>query len=262
MKIDDLALSWNTKESLAGKVAFVTGASSGIGASIAKKLARRGAYVAVTARRQERLDELVDDLHKEGFYEVIAIPADIQKAEEVQHVVNAIFNRWGRLDIVVANAGFGYRSPLVEVDLERWEELYRTNVHGLMLTLQFGLPPMLEQGKGDVVIISSIAAKEVIAGGGPYSATKYGVNAIASALRLETISQGIRVTTIQPGAVATEFSQVAGYSMDEIRTFASNVLPLHPDDVAEAALYALEQPEHVSIPELTIMPSRQAQRFK
>ncbi|WJQ84438.1 hypothetical protein [Brevibacillus brevis] len=94
------------------------------------------------------------------------------------------------------------------------------------------------------------------------SVTKYGVNAIASALRLETIDQGIRVTTIQPGAVATEFSQVAGYSEDEIRAFSSKVLPLHPDDVAEAALYALEQPEHVNIPELTIMPSKQTQRFK
>lgn len=102
----------------------------------------------------------------------------------------------------------------------------------------------------------------MIAGGGPYSATKYGVNAIASALRLETIDQGIRVTTIQPGAVATEFSQVAGYSEDEIRAFSSKVLPLHPDDVAEAALYALEQPEHVNIPKLTIMPSKQTQRFK
>ncbi|CAI8898000.1 Uncharacterized oxidoreductase SSP0419 [Brevibacillus sp. IT-7CA2] len=262
MKLDDLALSWNTKESLAGKVVLVTGASSGIGASIARKLAKRGAYVAVVARRRDRLNELVHDLYKEGLYEVMAVPADIQKAEEVQYVVNVIINRWGRLDIVVANAGLGYRSPLVEVDLERWEELYRTNVHGLMLTLRYGLPPMLGQGKGDVIIISSIAGKEVIAGGGPYSATKYGVNAIASALRLETISQGIRVTTIQPGAVATEFSQVAGYSEDEIRAFASRVLPLHPDDVAEAALYALEQPEHVNIPELTIMPSRQVQRFK
>lgn len=262
MKLDDLALSWNAKESLAGKIALVTGASSGIGASIARKLAKRGAHVVVTARRQERLDELVHDLHNDGFSEVMAVPADIQKAEEVQHVVDAILNRWGRLDIVVANAGFGYRSPIVEVDLERWEEMYNTNVNGLMLTLRYGLPPMLGQGKGDVIIISSIAAKEVIAGGGPYSATKYAVNAIASALRLETTAQGIRVTTIQPGAVATEFSQVAGYSEQEIRAFTSNVLPLHPDDVAEAALFALEQPEHVNIPELTIMPSKQAQRFK
>ncbi|WP_261302858.1 SDR family oxidoreductase [Paenibacillus andongensis] len=262
MKLDDLALSWNAKESLAGKVALVTGASSGIGASIARKLAKRGVHVTVVAHRRERLDELVQELHKEELYEVMAVTADIQNAEEVQHVVNAIINRWGRLDIVVANAGFGYRSTLVDVDLERWEEMYRTNVHGLMLTLRYGLPPMLGQGKGDIIIISSIAGKEVIAGGGPYSATKYGVNALASALRLETLSQGIRVTTIQPGAVATEFSQVAGYSEDEIRAFASNVLPLHPDDVAEVALYALEQPEHVNISELTIMPSRQAQRFK
>ncbi|MGO0059794.1 SDR family oxidoreductase [Brevibacillus fluminis] len=98
------ALSWNAKESLAGKVALVTGASSGIGASIARKLAKRGAYVAVVARRRERLDELVHDLHKQELYEVVAVPADIQKAEDVQQVVNAIINRWGRLDIVVANA--------------------------------------------------------------------------------------------------------------------------------------------------------------
>lgn len=140
MKLDDLALSWNAKESLAGKVALVTGASSGIGASIARKLAKRGAQVTVVARRRERLDELVQELHKEELYEVMAVTADIQNAEEVQHVVNAIINRWGRLDIVVANAGFGYRSTLVDVDLEKWEEMYRTNVHGLMLTLRYGLP--------------------------------------------------------------------------------------------------------------------------
>ncbi|MED1801573.1 SDR family NAD(P)-dependent oxidoreductase [Brevibacillus porteri] len=106
-----------------------------------------------------RLDELVQELHKEGLYEVMAVPADIQKAEEVQ---------------------------------ERWEELYRTNVHGLMLTLHYGLPPMLGQGKGDVIIISLIAGKEVIA-----SATKYGVNAIASALRLETIWTGFLYGSIE-----------------------------------------------------------------
>ncbi|MGW8439789.1 SDR family oxidoreductase [Paenibacillus sp. S33] len=262
MILDELRLSWKSKKNLAGKVALVTGASSGIGASIAKKLAKRGAYVAVLARRQERLDELVRDLHQEELYEVMAIPADIQKAEDVQQAVHAILERWGRLDIIVANAGFGYRSPLAEVELERWEELYKTNVHGLVLTLKYGLQPMREQAKGDVVIVSSIAAKEVVAGGGLYSATKYGVSAIASALRLETSTQGIRVTAIHPGAVATEFSQVAGYPEQEIRAFASSVLPLHPDDVAEAALFALEQPEHVNIPELTIMPSRQVQRFK
>ena len=160
MKLDDLDLSWNSKESLAGKVALVTGASSGIGASIARKLAKRGAHVAVVARRRERLDELVHDLHKEEFYEVMALPAYIQQAEEVQHVVQSILKRWGRLDIIVANAGLGYRSPLVEVDLERWEELYRTNVHGLMLTLRYGLPPMLDQGKGDVIIISPLLPRK------------------------------------------------------------------------------------------------------
>lgn len=117
MNLDDLELSWNEKENLIGKVALVTGASSGIGASIARKLAKRGAYVTVVARRRDRLDELVQELHKEGLYEVMTVPADIQKAEEVQHVVNKTINRWRRLDIIVANAGFGYRSPLVEVDL-------------------------------------------------------------------------------------------------------------------------------------------------
>lgn len=262
MKLEELGLKWSPKENLTGKVALVTGASSGIGASTARKLARRGAFVAVVARRRERLDDLVQELHQEGLDEVMAIAADIQHAEEVEHVINTIVNRWGRLDIIIANAGFGYRSPLVDVDLQRWEQLYKTNVHGLMLTVKYGVPPMLSLGKGDVVIISSIAAKEVAPGGGAYSATKFGVNAIASALRLETNTKGIRVTTIQPGAVATEFAQVAGYSEEEIRKYAAMMMPLHPDDVADTTLFALELPEHVNIPELTIMPTQQVQRFR
>src|SRR5260370_41570697 len=151
---------------LGGKVAIVTGASSGIGEAIAEELVKHGARVALFARRENRLRELAQRLAGKGSEEPLIVPGDVSKPEDVQKLVNQAMQRWGKLDIVIANAGFGYRSPIVDGDVERWKKLLDTNVYGLLLTLKYGVEKLLKQGSGHVVVTSSIAGRSVTAGGG------------------------------------------------------------------------------------------------
>ena len=168
---------------LRGKVAIVTGASSGIGEAIAEELVQRGARVALFARRENRLRELAQRLAGRGSDEPLIVPGDVSKPEDVQNLVNQTVQRWGKLDIVIANAGFGYRSSIVDGDPQRWKDLLDTNVYGLLLTLKYGVEQLLKHGSGHVVVTSSIAGRSVTAGGAVYSGSKFAVTAIAEALR-------------------------------------------------------------------------------
>src|SRR5258708_27430877 len=151
---------------LRGKVAIVTGASSGMGEAIAEKLVQRGARVALFARRQNRLQELAQRLAGQGSGETLIVAGDVSKPEDVQNLVNRTMQRWGTLDIVIANAGFGYRAPVVNGDPQRWKQLLDTNVYGLLLTLKYGVEQLLKQGSGHVVVTSSVAGRTGTAGGG------------------------------------------------------------------------------------------------
>src|SRR5258706_6443016 len=157
---------------LRGKVAIVTGASSGIGAAIAEELVKRGTRVALFARRCNCLQVLVARLAGQGSGETLIVPGDVSKPEDVQNLVNQTVQRWGKLDIVIANAGFGYRSPIVDGDVERWKKLLDTNVYGLLLTLKYGVEKLLKQGSGHVVVTSSIAGRSVTAGSGAHSCVR------------------------------------------------------------------------------------------
>ena len=162
---------------LQGKVALITGASSGIGEAIAEELVKRGTHVALNARREDRLQELEQRLSAHGKGEVLSVPGDVSKPEDVQQLVNQAVQRWGKLDIVIANAGFGYRAPVVEGDIERWKNLLDTNVYGLLLTLKYGVQKLLENRSGHVIVTSSVAGRHVTAGGAVYSGSKFAVNA-------------------------------------------------------------------------------------
>jgi NADP-dependent 3-hydroxy acid dehydrogenase YdfG len=241
---------------LRGKVAIVTGASSGMGAAIAEELVQRGARVALFARRENRLQELAQRLAGQGSGETLIVPGDVSKPEDVQNLVNQTVQRWGKLDIVIANAGFGYRSPIVEGDVERWKHLLDTNVYGLLLTLKYGVEQLLKQGSGDVVVTSSLAGRTVTAGTGAYSGSKFAAGAIAEALHQEVGQQGIRVTTLEPGSVATEFSEVAGYPPETIEAI-KQLEPLQAQEIARVVILVLEQPRNVDIGELTVYPTKQ-----
>src|SRR5260370_24486151 len=150
---------------LRATVAPVTGASSGIGEAIAEALVQRGARVTLFARREKRLQALAQRLAGQGSEAPLIVPGDVRKPEDVQNLVNQTVQRWGKLDIVIANAGFGYRAPIVEGDVERWKNLLDTNVYGLLLTLKYGVEHLLKQGSGHVVVTSSVAGRSVTAGG-------------------------------------------------------------------------------------------------
>jgi 3-hydroxy acid dehydrogenase/malonic semialdehyde reductase len=247
-----------TAEDLRGQVALITGASSGIGAAVAEALARRGMRVALAARRAERLQELAQRLASAPGGETLTIQCDVRDPDAVQRMVRATLDRWGRLDVLVANAGLGYRSPVVDGDIERWKVLVDTNVYGLLLTLKYGVPPLLERKRGHVIVTSSVAGRVATAGGAAYCGTKFAATAIAESLRQEVGPQGVRVTTIEPGVVLSEFQAVAGYTPETLAGMLKGAEPLVPADIARAVLFAIEQPAHYAMNEIVVRATGQA----
>ncbi len=246
---------------LRGQVALVTGASSGIGQAITEALVGRGAHVAMFARRTDRLEALAARLQSnpssEAIGETLVITGDVREASQVESAVRATLDRWGKLDALIANAGFGYRGALVDNDIQRWKDMIDTNVYGLLLTLKFGVPPLLQRGRGNVVIMSSIAGVVPTPGGAAYCGTKAAASAIGDSLRQEIGPKGVRVTSIEPGVVISEFQEKALYAPDIVPNMLKGAEPLVPPDVARAVLFALEMPAHVGINEVIIRPSGQ-----
>ena len=264
--------TFDDKTELRGLVAIVTGASSGIGQAIAEALVRRGAHVALAARRVERLHTLMDRLANEanaakpagaadasGAYgETLAVQCDVRSVADVQALVAATLARWGQLDILVANAGLGNRVPLVDGDPERWKAMLDTNVYGLALTLKYGVPPMLARKRGHVIVMSSVAGRVVTPGGAVYCGTKAAASAIAEGLRMEVATQGVRVTAIEPGVVISEFQDVAQYPPEIVANMLKGGTPLYPADIARTVITVLEQPPSVDLGEIVIRGTHQA----
>ncbi len=240
-------------DDLTGRIALITGASSGIGQAFARALAGRGVKLALAARRTERLEALAAELGTE----VLAITADVREEEAVKAMVAATVEQFGGIDILIPNAGFGYRSPIVDGDTARWKAMIDTNIFGVLLTLKYGVPHLVARGRGDVFLLSSVAGRVVAAGGAAYSATKFAVNAIGEALRGEVTRQGVRVTVMEPGVVATEFQAVAGYPPDHTEKWLGGALPMQPEDIAQVMLNILDLPRYVSLNEVLIRPTGQ-----
>ncbi|HZC05927.1 MAG TPA: SDR family oxidoreductase [Ktedonobacterales bacterium] len=254
-------------EDLRGKVALVTGASSGIGEAIAEALALRGVRVTLAARRVDRLQALAEriaQLASQGASEgqapgeTLTVACDVREESQVEDAVRKTTERWGQLDILIANAGFGYRKPTVDGDPARWKAMIDTNVYGLLLTLKHGVKPMLERKRGHIVVMSSIAGVVTTPGGGAYCGSKAAASAITDALRMEVGPQGVAVTAIEPGVVISEFQEVAEYTPDIVANMLKGATPLYPPDVARAVIFACEQPENATVGELIIRPRGQA----
>ncbi len=243
---------------LQGKVAVVTGASSGIGEATALALAQEGAQVAVSARRRDRLDALTARIRDAGG-EAQAFTADVSQEDQANGLVTQAHDAFGRLDILVNNAGVMLLGPIGDADTEDWRRMIGTNVLGLMYATHAALPLMRAQGSGHIVNVSSVAGRTARAGSGVYNASKWGVGAFSEALRQEVYKDHIRVTIIEPGAVATELTQHITHpeAKQQVEAFVKNMTPLEAEDIAAAIVYAVTQPPRVNVNEILIRPTDQ-----
>lgn len=240
----------SSKSPLTGRRALITGASAGIGAATARTLAARGAHVTLTARRADRLQALAAELGESASVATV----DVRDAASV----TALFDGQ-EYDLVVANAGLGLGvAPLHEGDPADWSTMIDTNVKGVLHTVRAALPPMRARGAGDLVLIGSVAGRQVYPGGNVYNATKHAVKAIYDALRLDEVGSGVRFTTVDPGMVETEFSLVRLGDPSAADAVYDGMTPLRPEDVADAITFAVTRPPHVNIGEIVLWPTDQA----
>ncbi len=242
---------------LSNQVVAVTGASSGIGEATALACARAGASVALGARRAERIEGLAQQIVAEGG-RAIALPTDVGEEAEASAFVQRAHAELGRLDVLVNNAGVMLLGPIENANTEEWRRMLHANVFGVLYCSHAALPLMRAQGSGHIVNVSSVAGRVARAGSGVYNLTKFGVGAFSESLRQEGGAIGVRVTTIEPGAVATE---LPGHNRPEVleqmaKRFAG-VTPLAAEDIAGAILYAIGQPRNVSVNEVLVRPSGQ-----
>lgn len=248
------------KQKLAGRVAIVTGASSGIGEATTAALVGEGAKVAAVARRRDRLEALVQRLAG-GPGEVLVIEADVSNEAQVHEVIATTEAKWGRIDALVANAGVMLLGPVRDANTEDWRRMVNLNVLGLMYCTHAVLPIMARQKGGHIITVSSVAGRVSFSGGAVYCATKFAVGAFSEALRQEVSKEdNIRVTIIEPGVVATELPQHITHPEAKVMAeqLYGSMTALQSEDIAAAVVYALEQPPHVAVNEILIRPTEQA----
>jgi NADP-dependent 3-hydroxy acid dehydrogenase YdfG len=243
------------KGPLSGKVAVITGASSGIGAAVAAALAREGAHIALAARRISALSTIKRNLVTTYSRKVLIHQTDVTVHSQVQSLIRTTEDELGPIDILVSCAGVMYYTMMANIQTEEWDRTVDVNCKGLLYCLSSTLPSMLSRGTGHIVAISSDAGRKVFPGLGVYSASKFFVEATLQSLRLETAGSGLRVTSVQPGNTATG---LLGMSTDAeaIKKFGepSGAKVLDPEDVANSIIYALRQPSHVAVNEVLIEP--------
>ena len=243
---------------LAGRVALVTGASSGIGDATARALAEAGAKVAVTARRVERLEVLEREMTGSGT-EVLVLAADLLIEDENRRIVADTEAHFGRLDILVNNAGVMLLSPVDSATADEFRRMLELNVLGPMVSSQAALPGMRARGGGHIVNISSTAGRIANPNAAGYSASKFGIVAFSESLRREVYKDNIRVSVIEPGVVETELREHIAHAgtKQAIDAWAAGMRQLQPEDVANAVVYCVTQPSHVNVNEILMRPTDQ-----
>jgi 3-hydroxy acid dehydrogenase/malonic semialdehyde reductase len=245
---------------LANSLVFITGASSGIGRSCAHKFAEAGAKLILVARRKERLEKLAVEFKKQFKIDSYVDALDVRDRHAVTKFIRKLPVEWQNIDILINNAGLSRGlQKLHEGQFEDWEEMIDTNVKGLLYVSRTVLPGMVERRKGTIINIGSIAGHDVYPGGNVYCATKHAVDALTKGMRMDLVDTPIRVCTIDPGLVETEFSEVRFHGdRERAKKTYQNMTPLTPEDIADAVFYAATRPAHVQIAELIIMPTAQA----
>jgi NADP-dependent 3-hydroxy acid dehydrogenase YdfG len=244
-------------------VALVTGASSGIGQATARALAAQGATVALVARRADRLEGLGREIAEAGGA-ALPIEADVSEREQAEAAVARAAGELGRLDVLVNNAGVMLLGPIEGAPVEEWEQMVEVNLLGLMYTAHAAIPHLLEAAEGeprrvaDLINISSVAGRIARKGSGVYNATKFGVGAFSESLRQELTRRHVRVSLVEPGAVATELQ---GHNRPEVREQIEKRFEdmdiLQAEDIADAIAYVVTRPRHVAVNEVLVRPTEQ-----
>jgi NADP-dependent 3-hydroxy acid dehydrogenase YdfG len=243
---------------LDGKVAVITGASSGIGEATAEALSAEGATVVVAARRGDRLEDLVERINgNEG--QALSVACDVTDERQAHDLIRQAKEEFGRVDILVNNAGVMQLSEVEKGLSDEWRTMFEVNVLGLLYVTDAAIEVMKEQGSGHLVNISSLASRGTRPGLGVYSGTKMAVNGISEALRQELLEDDIRVTMIEPGAVETELPEhiTDEEAREGLNTMLKQLDPLKAEDIANAIVYVVTRPQRVSINEILIRPSQQ-----
>lgn len=244
---------------LTNKIVLITGASSGIGQACARLFAAQGARLILSARREERLEQLTQELANQYKTKSYMLPLDVRNKEQVHQNLGALPEEWQTIDILINNAGLALDTlPISQGIEEHWDTMIDTNIKGLLYVSREVIPGMLLRERGHVVNIGSIAGHECYPNGNIYSATKHAVHALSKSMRLDMLGSPVRVTEIAPGSVHTEFSAVRWNDKQRAQEFYKDFQPLLAEDVADAVVYSVTRPLHVNIELMIIMPTVQA----
>jgi NADP-dependent 3-hydroxy acid dehydrogenase YdfG len=245
------------------KLALITGATSGIGKATSIKLASIGYDLIITGRRSERLESLATSLKKQHNIRVKTLVFDIRVNSETDTAISTLEGGWTNIDLLVNNAGLAAgAAPIQEGLWSDWEQMIDTNIKGLLYISKLIIPFMIERKKGQIINISSIAGKEVYANGNVYCATKHAVEAITKGMRIDLLKYGIKVSSVSPGMVETEFS-IVRYHGDKSKAdeVYKGLTPLFAEDIADTIEFIVTRPPHVNINDILIMPTAQASAF-
>lgn len=248
----------NQENNIQGKVVVITGASSGLGEITARQLSALGAIVVLGARRKERIEALAEEISKNGG-KALAITTDVTDVNQVKNLVDTAVKEYGRIDVIINNAGLMPQSLLEQLKIEDWDRMIDVNIKGVLYGIAAALPYMKEQKSGHIINVSSVAGHKIGPGSAVYSATKYAVRALSEGLRQEVKPYNLRTTVISPGAVATELtSSVTDPTMAASLNDYYENYAIPADSFARAVIYAISQPEDVDISEILFRPTAQA----
>jgi 3-hydroxy acid dehydrogenase / malonic semialdehyde reductase len=245
------------------KIVLITGATSGIGKAAAEKFAQEGYNVIITGRRQDRLTQISQQLEERFAVKVLPLCFDVQDKHAVFSALENLPEQWKKIDVLVNNAGLALgRDLFQDADLQDWETMLNSNVHGLVYVSKAIIPLMIKNNSGHIINMGSTAGKDVYEKGNMYCATKYAVDALSRAMRIDLLKHRIKVTAIHPGAVDTEFSLVRYKGNEAIaQSVYVGFKPLMAEDVAETIYYCASLPPHVCINDLVITCTAQANNF-
>ncbi|QMR78246.1 SDR family oxidoreductase [Enterobacter sp. RHBSTW-00175] len=244
-------------DNIKDKVIVITGASSGMGEAAARHLAANGAKIVLAARRTDRIDAIASELTKQGK-EAIAVATDVTKRDDVQHLIQSAVNRFGRVDVLINNAGVMPLSRLDQCNVDEWDQMIDVNLRGVLHGIAAVLPYMKEQKSGHIINTASVAAHLIFPSSAVYSATKFAVRALTEGLRQETAALNIRVTLVSPGAVKTELLEhISDKNVQAAnREYVENV-GVAPETYARMVAFAISEPDDVGISEIIFRPTAQ-----